>query len=228
MKDKDLINLLNQMTLDEKIGQMVQVAGDIFLEDTIDVSTGPLKNLGLSNEMLYNVGSILNVMGAERVKKVQDEYLSKSRLILFSLITIFIIIYLKTKKQYSFFKISDGSWNIFYKKLKKNDSFTLFNDIEKKLNNSLINDDIDKNTYGDIIRTFVNTVESALGIRTRVYASTKYIYDRFHPDVHPYFSWIADWRSEIGYTGAYEGWQYTSDGFVPGISGRVDMSKFYY
>ncbi len=80
MKDKDLINLLNQMTLDEKIGQMVQVAGDIFLEDTIDVSTGPLKNLGLSNEMLYNVGSILNVMGAERVKKVQDEYLSKSRL----------------------------------------------------------------------------------------------------------------------------------------------------
>jgi len=34
---------------------------------------------------------------------------------------------------------------IFYKKLKKNDSFTLFNDIEKKLNNSLINDDIDKN-----------------------------------------------------------------------------------
>lgn len=80
MKDRDIIELLNKMTLDEKIGQMVQVAGDIFLSDNIDVSTGPLKDLKLSDEMLYNVGSILNIMGAERVKKVQDEYLSKSRL----------------------------------------------------------------------------------------------------------------------------------------------------
>ena len=93
------------------------------------------------------------------------------------------------------------------------------------------NDDIDKNTYSDIIRTFCNTVEGALGIKTRVYASTQYIYDRFNPDVYPYFTWIADWRSEIGYTGSYEGWQYTSDGSVPGITGadgRVDMSIFYY
>lgn len=80
MKNQDIIELLNEMTLYEKIGQMVQIAGDIFLSDNVDVSTGPLKNLGLSNEMLYNVGSILNVMGAERVRKVQDEYLSKSRL----------------------------------------------------------------------------------------------------------------------------------------------------
>ncbi len=80
MKDKKIQELLNEMTLDEKIGQMVQVVGDIFLSDNIDVSTGPLKDLKLSNEMLYNVGSILNIMGAEKVKKVQDEYLSKSRL----------------------------------------------------------------------------------------------------------------------------------------------------
>lgn len=80
MKVKDILELLDEMTLDEKIGQMVQVAGDIFLEDDINVTTGPLKNLELSNEKLYQVGSILNVMGAERVKKVQDEYLSKNRL----------------------------------------------------------------------------------------------------------------------------------------------------
>lgn len=80
MKDKEIIDLLNRMTLDEKIGQMVQIKGDIFLSDDMDVSTGPLKDLELSEEMLYNVGSILNVMGAERVKKVQDIYLSKSRL----------------------------------------------------------------------------------------------------------------------------------------------------
>lgn len=80
MKDKEIIELLNKMTLDEKIGQMIQVKGDIFLSDNIDVSTGPLKDLKLSNDMLYNVGSILNIMGVDKVKKVQDEYLSKSRL----------------------------------------------------------------------------------------------------------------------------------------------------
>lgn len=80
MKYKKILELLNEMTIDEKIGQMVQIAGDIFLEDGINVSTGPLKNLELSKERLYNVGSVLNVMGAERVRKVQDEYLSKNRL----------------------------------------------------------------------------------------------------------------------------------------------------
>lgn len=80
MKDKEIIDLLNRMTLDEKIGQMVQIKGDIFLLDDMDVSTGPLKDLELSEEMLYNIGSILNVMGAKRVKKVQDIYLSKNRL----------------------------------------------------------------------------------------------------------------------------------------------------
>lgn len=73
MKTKEIIELLNDMTLDEKIGQMVQVAGDIFLLDDINVATGPLKDLEFTNEMLYNVGSILNVVGSERVKKVQLE-----------------------------------------------------------------------------------------------------------------------------------------------------------
>ncbi len=80
MKDREIIELLNKMTLEEKIGQMVQVAGDAFLQADINVTTGPLKNLELSEEMLYNVGSVLNVMGSKRVRKVQDEYLSKSRL----------------------------------------------------------------------------------------------------------------------------------------------------
>lgn len=80
MKDKKILELLHEMTLEEKIGQMVQIAGDIFLEDNINVSTGPLKNLELSTEKLYNVGSILNVMGVERVRTVQDKYLSQNRL----------------------------------------------------------------------------------------------------------------------------------------------------
>lgn len=80
MTNKDIVELLNKMTIEEKVGQMIQIAGNIFLSDDIDTSTGPLKNLHLSNEMLYNVGSVLNIIGADKVRRVQDEYLSKSRL----------------------------------------------------------------------------------------------------------------------------------------------------
>lgn len=80
MKKEELLELVNKMTLEEKVGQLVQVAGETFLMDDIDTTTGPLKNLNLSNEMLYHVGSILNVVGSEKIRKIQDEYLLKSRL----------------------------------------------------------------------------------------------------------------------------------------------------
>lgn len=80
MKKEKLLDLLSQMTLEEKIGQLVQVAGEVFLMDNVDTTTGPLKELNLSNEMLYHVGSILNVVGSEKIRKIQDEYLSKNRL----------------------------------------------------------------------------------------------------------------------------------------------------
>ena len=80
MNIEKLYELLGKMTLDEKIGQLIQIAGEVFLMDNIEISTGPLKNLGLSNEMLYNVGSILNIVGTKKIRKVQEEYLSKNRL----------------------------------------------------------------------------------------------------------------------------------------------------
>lgn len=80
MQIEKLEELLRQMTLEEKIGQLVQIAGGIFLLDDIDTTTGPLKHLDLSNEMLYNVGSILNIVGSEKIRKIQDVYLAKNRL----------------------------------------------------------------------------------------------------------------------------------------------------
>ena len=80
MQDRELINLLNKMTVEEKIGQMVQIAGDIFLTENVDVTTGPLKDLELSNDILFNIGSVLNITGAENIKKVQDKYLERNRL----------------------------------------------------------------------------------------------------------------------------------------------------
>ena len=68
------------MTLEEKIGQLIQVAEEVFLMDNTDIVTGPLKELELSEQMLYNVGSILNIVGTEKVRKLQEKYLSKNRL----------------------------------------------------------------------------------------------------------------------------------------------------
>lgn len=80
MRKEKLLDLVKQMTLEEKIGQLIQVAGETFLMDNVDVTTGPLKDLQLSQEMLYNVGSILNVVGSEKIRAIQDKYLAQSRL----------------------------------------------------------------------------------------------------------------------------------------------------
>lgn len=80
MNKVELEELLNKMTLDEKVGQLVQVIGSNFLDEGNDITTGPLSDLGISEQMLYNVGSLLNVAGAENIRKIQEKYLSKNRL----------------------------------------------------------------------------------------------------------------------------------------------------
>ena len=87
---------------------------------------------------------------------------------------------------------------------------------------------IDKATYGDIIMTFVNKIEGTLGIKTRLYASKDYILNRFPEHTHPYATWVAQWSNTLTYPKAIEGWQYTSDGAIPGITGRVDLNHFYF
>lgn len=79
MKKDKVLELLSEMTLDEKIGQLVQTRGELFL-DGERIITGPLDDLSYTDEQLYQVGSILNMAGSDSVRKVQDIYLSKSRL----------------------------------------------------------------------------------------------------------------------------------------------------
>ena len=66
MKQQEILEVLNKMTLHEKIGQMIQ----------IKVNEARNEN----KDLIYNVGSILNSVGAKNVKKIQSEYLSKNRL----------------------------------------------------------------------------------------------------------------------------------------------------
>lgn len=80
MNKAGLKELLNKMTLDEKIGQLIQVIGSNFLDEEGSVTTGPVNDLGINEQMLYNVGSLLNVAGAENIRKIQEKYLAKNRL----------------------------------------------------------------------------------------------------------------------------------------------------
>ena len=76
MKDSELNKLLDSLSVTEKIGQLIQLPGE-FLEAS-SISLGPKEKLGISEDMVNNVGSILNVVGAQDTIKLQKRYLEKS------------------------------------------------------------------------------------------------------------------------------------------------------
>ncbi|WP_314066970.1 beta-glucosidase BglX [uncultured Vagococcus sp.] len=78
MNSQQLATLLQELTIDEKIGQLIQLSGDFFQEDQA-MLVGPQKKLGIKEEMVELVGSVLNITGAETVRRIQDNYLAKSR-----------------------------------------------------------------------------------------------------------------------------------------------------
>lgn len=80
MNQTKLKNLIKQMTLSEKIGQLIQLKGDYFLDEENTPITGPSAEINLQADTLYHIGSILNVGGAEKVKQIQDKFLAKNRL----------------------------------------------------------------------------------------------------------------------------------------------------
>lgn len=77
MKEEKLHELLQSLTWTEKVGQLVQLSGEFF--NTSALTVGPQQKLGISDEILTNVGSVLNVTGAEKTRQIQQQYLEKSR-----------------------------------------------------------------------------------------------------------------------------------------------------
>ncbi len=75
MEYKQLEQLLQEMSLEEKVGQMVQIpAGMIAREGLV---TGLVDNLHLSEEQKGLVGSVLGLTGAENLREVQTEFMKK-------------------------------------------------------------------------------------------------------------------------------------------------------
>ena len=75
MTKEQLIALLKDMSLEEKVNQMSQVVGGFFADDT--VITGPMAEMGFTEENIELSGSVIGSMGAETVKKIQKSYMEK-------------------------------------------------------------------------------------------------------------------------------------------------------
>jgi beta-glucosidase len=79
MISKNIQDLMKQMTIEEKIGQLLQLSADFFQGDNVAI-TGPLKEAHLGEAALYSAGSVLGISGAKTVRQVQNNYLKHSRL----------------------------------------------------------------------------------------------------------------------------------------------------
>ncbi len=70
MEQIELENLLKDMSLSEKIEQLVQLHGGFYGET--DNYTGPVVDFHMTKEQPYRIGSILGEHGAQKLKDLQD------------------------------------------------------------------------------------------------------------------------------------------------------------
>lgn len=79
MDTTQLKHLLGEMTSAEKIGQMVQLAGEFYKEEDSE-NTGPMHEMNMTPKKMTVSGSVLGISGAETLINIQKEHLAKSRL----------------------------------------------------------------------------------------------------------------------------------------------------
>ena len=72
MKTEALRELLSHMSLEEKIGQLVQLPAGMLSDGQL---TGPALEMGLTEEDLRLAGSTLSIIGAEKIHAIQERYI---------------------------------------------------------------------------------------------------------------------------------------------------------
>lgn len=71
--------LMSTLTIEEKIGQLMQLAPFFFIGDLKKEVYGPIQALGLTEAEVFLSGSVLGIGNASEMKRVQEAYLKKSR-----------------------------------------------------------------------------------------------------------------------------------------------------
>lgn len=72
---EDLKKLLKEMSLEEKVGQMVQIHANLLTEGGL--LTGPTETMEMSDEKMALVGSILGKKGAKELHEIQRKHMEK-------------------------------------------------------------------------------------------------------------------------------------------------------
>lgn len=81
MEKSGVNRILEQMTLEEKIAQLMQLTRDFYQTDSREVSlTGPIAEMGINQTVVHNSGSVINAIGAKDVIEIQREHLKNNRL----------------------------------------------------------------------------------------------------------------------------------------------------
>ena len=92
-------------------------------------------------------------------------------------------------------------------------------DIEDKSQASL-----STNLRTEMAKSFCEKIENA-GYWAGIYANKNWLETKLDMNkLNRFTVWLAQWSSNPTYQGTYGMWQYTSDGSVDGINGRVDMN----
>ena len=82
-------------------------------------------------------------------------------------------------------------------------------------------------TLVDICITFCDIMKNN-GYKTGVYANLNWLTTKLNDSrLDTYNKWVAQWNATCNYTKKFVMWQYTSKGTVAGITGPVDMDKYY-
>lgn len=74
----DVKKILANMTIDEKIGQLMQQNANVFIKTDAKI-TGSQFAGGYTQEQINNIGSVLNFKGFEDAKALQEEHLKNDR-----------------------------------------------------------------------------------------------------------------------------------------------------
>lgn len=74
----DINSLLESMTLKEKIGQLLQLLPSFFKEETRGEITGPMEDLGIKEEHVWNAGTVIGISGAKEAIEIQKRYLENN------------------------------------------------------------------------------------------------------------------------------------------------------
>lgn len=92
-------------------------------------------------------------------------------------------------------------------------------DIEDKSQASL-----STNLRTEMAKSFCEKIENA-GYWAGIYANKNWLENKLDMNfLKDYTVWLAQWTNSATYKGSYALWQYTSNGTVDGIGGRVDMN----